>query len=220
MCAALVFGATSASAQTPASSASQSATGPIVNLWYAGASTGITHVAKTGGEFSGEAGVRVWRNLDIGVEVGWLSNVVNQNTLDSAAQIATFLQQTQGQPATSDVTAPSTFGMVNFRWVFEDLTKSIIRPYAVFGVGGARVSRNSTFTLGGADVTNSLPQYGVTLGSDLTGHSSHAAFTFGGGVLVPLGKYYADANYRLMTINTESQATNVNRFNFGFGLRF
>ena len=48
----------------------------------------------------------------------------------------------------------------------------------------------------------------------------HPAISFGGGILLPFGKYYADVNYRLTSIMTESQSTNVNRVNFGFGLRF
>jgi hypothetical protein len=107
---------------------------------------------------------------------------------------------------------------VNARWVFE--SQRMIRPYAMFGFGGARVDLNPTFTLGGTDITDALLQYGVTLGADLTGHSSHPAISFGGGILLPFGKYYADVNYRLTSIMTESQSTNVNRVNFGFGLRF
>jgi opacity protein-like surface antigen len=219
ICAALLLCATTAAAQTtPAASAPKSVSGPVVNLWYVGASTGIAAVERVGGEFAGEVGFRVWRNLDISGEVGWFQDVVTRRRLDLAATLATFLQQTQGKTATSDVEAPATYGSVNFRWVFE--SQRMVRPYAVFGVGGARVELNPTFTLGGTDITDALLQYGVTLGADLTGHSSHAAITGGGGVLLPFGKYYADVNYRLTSIMTESQSTNVSRVNFGFGLRF
>ena len=108
--------------------------------------------------------------------------------------------------------------MVNARYVLE--SQRAYRPYAVFGIGGARIAPKSTFTLGGTDISGQLAQYGVTLGLDLSGHRSHPAFTGGVGVLVPYGKWYGDAGVRVTSIRTEGQATNVVRLNIGVGARF
>ncbi len=120
---------------------------------------------------------------------------------------------------------PALYTAIGARWVFEnvDLGKHLklpMRPYAQFVVGGARLERKPTFTLGGTDVTGSLSQYGVTLGADLTGRDSHAAVGGGFGLLMPIQKWYLDIGYRVMSIQTTGQATTVNRFHVGFGARF
>jgi len=188
-----------------------------MTVWYAGINTGVTHVDGVGTLLSGEVGMRTWRNLDISAEGGWFQNAATSDQKSLATLLAGFLQTTQGQPATADVKMPVGFLTVNGRWVFESQRR--FRPYVLAGVGGARLNVNSEFTLGGSDVTDSLPQYGVTLGQDLTGHSSHPAFVFGGGVLVPYGKWYVDAGYRVTTIAGDETVT-VQRFNIGFGARF
>jgi opacity protein-like surface antigen len=216
LAAAVMLNPAGAFAQTPAA-AVPSNSGPMMTVWYAGINTGITHVDGAGGLFAGEVGMRTWRNLDISVEGGWFSNTVTSERKSAAGLIGGYLQTTQGQTATVDVKTPTLFLAVNGRWVFE--SEGRVRPYLLAGVGGARVKVDSEFTLAGSDVTDSLAQYGVALGRDLTGHSSHPAFTIGGGVLLPYGKWYVDAGYRLTTISGDD-TINVNRFNIGFGARF
>jgi len=215
-----VVGLTALVSATPSAAQTQTASqsGPVVSQWYAGGSTGIAAVEKVGALVSAEAGVRVLPNFDVSLEFGWFQNTTTSSRSGLANTLATFLEQTQGRPATGSVSVPTTYGSVNARYVFEN--KRSWRPYAVLGVGGARVSANSTFTSGGTDISGSLPQYGVTLGLDLSGHRSHPAFTGGGGVLIPLGKWYADAGVRVTTIRTPDQATNVARLNIGMGARF
>jgi len=221
-------------AQTPAGQApakpapaakSASASAPIVNLWYAGGFTGAAAAKKAGGVAGAEAGMRVWRTLDLLAEVGWFQNAVNSGTTAATGPLVAYLQATQGQPASASVKAPATFATIGGRWVFESQRK--FRPYVIVAVGGARVNIKSSFSLGGTDITSTLATKGVTLGQDLTGHSSHVAVTAGGGVLIPLGMvmprlgmWYLDAGYRSTSIATPGQSTNVNRFNVGFGARF
>jgi opacity protein-like surface antigen len=214
---AVVMLAGSALAQTAAGPSGEMA-GPTVNMWYGGVSTGVAAVDKAGALLSGELGIRTWKHLDLSLEGGWFQNVATQRRSDLAGTLSTFLQQTQGGTATSSVEVPSQYFSINARWVFENQRR--LRPYVLGGFGAARVSVNSTFTLNGADVSGSLGQFGVTLGSDLTGHSSHPAFTGGGGVVMPFGKWYTDAGVRVTSIQTDSQSTNVVRLNIGVGVRY
>ena len=202
-----------AAAQAPAPSASA----PVVNLWYAGGFTGAAGAKKVGGVAGAEAGIRAWHNMDVLAEVGWFQNAVNKHTSAATAPLVAYLQTSQGQSASATVKAPTTFATIGGRWVFE--SDGRFRPYVIVAVGGARVELKSRFFLGGTDISGSLAQRGVTLGQDLTGHSSHVAVTAGGGVLMPWGMWYLDAGYRVTSIATK-QSTTVNRFNVGFGVRF
>lgn len=218
LCAAQAAAQAPAAPQKPTAPAGRTVAAPVVNLWYAGLVTGAAAVKKTGAAAGAEAGVRAWHNLDVSLEAGWFQNGVTSRPLDAAATLATFLQSTQAKSASSTVKVPIAYGTLNGRWVFE--SARMFRPYGLLGVGGARVSRNPTFTLGGSDITGALNQYGVALGADLTGHSSHAAVTVGVGVLIPYRRWYGDVGYRMTSVMTTGQSTNVNRLNIGFGARF
>jgi opacity protein-like surface antigen len=88
-------------------------------------------------------------------------------------------------------------------------------------VGGARVRHEPTFTLAGSDVTGQVSRYGVTLGQDLSGTSSHAAISGGGGVVARVRDvWYVDAGIRFLSISGPTQRTNVGRFVIGAGYRF
>ena len=202
--------ATPAAAQAP----SRTSTGPLVNQWYVGGTSGVAAVQKAGALASVEAGIRVLPKLDVSLELGWFQNATTRRRTGLAETLAGAL----GDTAVSSVKVPTTYGMVNARYVLE--SQRAYRPYAVFGIGGARIAPKSTFTLGGTDISGQLAQYGVTLGLDLSGHRSHPAFTGGVGVLVPYGKWYGDAGVRVTNIRTEGQATNVVRLNIGVGARF
>src|SRR5215831_10479965 len=142
-CAALAIAvcAAPAAAQTPvtpAAPASATSGGPVVNLGYAGFITGVESVHNTGHVFGGEAGARVWKHLDIIVEGGSFGDVVTQSQLDVATPLTNYLQQTQGQTASSTVKMPASYFGVGARWVFEDIALGgLARPYATFTVGGA-----------------------------------------------------------------------------------
>lgn len=194
---------------------------PVVNLWYGGVITGVGSVQKTGGVIGAEAGARVWRNLDVLLEGGSLSDVVPQRQLDLTAPLTDFLERREGKDASASVKMPAIYGGFGARWVFENVNiAGWARPYVQFGVGGARVKRQPKFTLAGADVTSSLTQYGVTLGADLTATEKRAAITGGGGVLIPYRMLYVDVGYRVTGIRTPGEAINVNRLHIGVGARF
>jgi hypothetical protein len=220
--AATLISATVATAQTPSSasqSQSASAAAPSVNLWYLGVMTGVTFVDHSSGLIGAEAGARVWKNLDITGELGWMNDVVTTAQMQATAPIVTFLKTSQGDNPSATVKVPVLYSAVGARWVFEEVGGHV-RPYAQFAIGGARVERQSTFILNGQDITSSLPQYGVTLGSDLTGTDSHLAVGGGVGVVIPYGMWYGSAGYHFLSIRIPSQATTVNEIRFSFGARF
>lgn len=206
-------------AQTPARPPQQPS-GPSVNLWYIGANTGVAVVEKTGGIVGGEAGFRVWKNLDLVGEIVWMQNVVTRAQIDKASTIANFLSTSQGQPATSNVEVPATYWGLGGRWVFEQVNLAHFKPYVIATFGSGYTNIKSTFTLGGADITGSLPQYGVTLGSDLAGKSYHFAVDTGGGAVYAFGSWYTDVGVRLVSIGGQDQRINVVRLVVGGGYRF
>jgi len=211
----------SAAAQTAAPSQAQQASSPSMNLWYVGANTGIAAVERVGGVFGAEAGARVWKNLDIVAELAWMQDVVTRRTLNNASTIANYLQTTQGKTATSDVEVPAFYVGAGARWVFEKTSLGGFKPYAIVTFGSTHTNIKSTFTLGGADVTNSLPQYGVTLGSDLAGTSNNFTVSPGLGVVRALkSSWYTDIGVRLVSIATQDQQTNVVRLVLGGGYKF
>ncbi|HKW03145.1 MAG TPA: hypothetical protein VJN96_25190 [Vicinamibacterales bacterium] len=191
-----------------------------MNLWYIGANTGVAVVEKTGGIVGGEGGFRVWKNLDLVGEVVWMQNVVTRAQLDKATTIANYLSTSQGQAATSNVEVPATYWGFGGRWVFEQVNLKQFRPYVIATFGSGYTNIKSTFTLGGADITGSLPQYGVTLGSDLAGKSNHFATDTGGGAVWATGAWYTDFGVRLVSIGGQDQRTNVFRLVVGGGYRF
>jgi opacity protein-like surface antigen len=216
--AAVILGASSAAAQTPAAQTPKQDVSPTVISWFAGATTGIAIAHRVGGEISGEGGARVWRNLDASLEVGWFSDAANGERTRLATPLTDFLTQSTGLPASSHVTLPSLYGIANGRWVFEGQHR--YKPYALLGLGIARVSPHTKFSLDGSDITGSVDQYGLTLGTDLDSHTTHFALNLGAGVLVPYGKWYGEAGYRLTTIFTDFGSSPVSRINFGVGRRF
>ncbi len=213
-----LFVPVSAAAQTPAPSSQSSS--PTVNLWYVGANTGVAVVAKAGGIFGGEGGVRVWKNLDVVGEIVWMQNIVNSDTQSSANTIAGYLATTQGKPATADVNVSAFYSGAGVRWVFEGTHFSRFTPYVIGTFGSTHTDTKSTFTLDGADISGSLPQYGVTLGSDLAGTKNCFTFDGGFGVLTTFDAWYVDLGARLVSVDTSGSHTNVGRFLVGGGYRF
>jgi opacity protein-like surface antigen len=97
---------------------------------------------------------------------------------------------------------------------------ALLRPYAQVGIGVAMVERKPTVTLGGTDVTSTLPLYGVVLGADMTATEHKPAATVGFGVLRAIGTMYVDVAYRLTYIGTGGAATTLNGLHVGVGVRF
>jgi hypothetical protein len=212
--AASVAMAAPAAAQTTAAG---SPSAPIVNLWYVGANTGTAVVDKFGGVAGVEAGIRVWRNLDVVAEGVWITNAVNARQRDSAAVIARYLEQTQNAGVSGSVKVPAFYGGIGGRWVFEQTGR--FRPYVLVTVGGAHTNIKPSFSLGGANVTGALGQYGVTLGRDLIGKYNDPAVGGGFGMLMAYHRWYFDVGARLIHIGGDNRS-NASRLVLGGGYRF
>ncbi len=185
--------------------------------WYLGVLSGVQMVGRTGPVAGGEFGVRLRKNLQVVVEGGWLKNVVTDSRVAEVQSFATYLQQTQGRPATGDVDAPAWFGTVGLRYIYEN--SSGVRPYILANAGIARVEFRPTFTLNNVSISSNVGQYGVTLGRDLLGPGNHRAYGGGAG-LVFGAEWYLDVGVRLTRITTPDHATDVRRLSVGFGRRF
>jgi hypothetical protein len=223
LAAAVLLVSQSVSAQTPAPAAAQpkaSEHASMLDDLTIGVAGGVTFTKKTGGFVGGEvvSGKEYWKNTTFSIEGGWMSSVVNAHRIDSAAAIASYLAQTQGQPASATVKVPAGYGAVNVRRTV------MIKPrYKVYVLGGGGIgvtSPKTKFTLGGSDVSGSLGQYGVTLGKDLAGSSAGGLLNVGLGATMPHGKWVGDASYRLTPIFSAGETTVVNRLNFGVGYKF
>lgn len=185
--------------------------------WYLGVLTGVQHVARSAPILGGEFGIRLRKNVQVVVEGGWFKDVVTDSRVAELGTFVTYLQQTQGLPATGEIDAPTWFGNVGLRYIYEN--NSGVRPYVLANAGLSRVEFRPKFTLNNRAISSNLTQYGITLGRDLLGPGNH--FAYGGGAGLIFGdKWYFDLGVRLTRINTPDHATDVRRLSIGMGRRF
>ena len=168
--------------------------------------------------YGGEIGITFKRDYQVFIEGGQIRNVATSDIGNSAQLIAAALSQTQADVAYS-VKQPVTFFDLGIKYVLP--TSGHARPYVLIGGGVARVKQDVSFTIGGVDVTGNLQQYGVQLGSDLSGSFTKAMLALGGGVLVPLWPHIGlDLQYRYGRIFAEDQGINTNRAGVGLMIAF
>ena len=190
---------------------------PPGTKWYMGMLSGVQTVARSEPIVGGEFGVRIKKNVQAVFEGGWFKDVVTDSRIAELASFATYMQQTQGQPATSDIDAPAWFGTAGVRYIFEN--SSGVRPYILANAGVARVEYRPSFTLNNKAISSNVSQYGITLGKDLLGAGNHFAYSGGAG-LVFGNKWYLDVGVRLTRIKTPDHDTDVRRLSVGVGRRF
>ncbi len=168
--------------------------------------------------FGAEMGVRVAAPLEIFVEGGRMRDVAAPDIGVAAQQIAGFLSRTQ-TGVSYRVKQPVTFVAAGVK--FEMPVRSNLQPYVMAGGGIAKVQQDVTFAIGGTDVTGNMAQYGVVLGSDLSGHFTKAMATFGGGIGWWMWQQLVvDFQYRYGRIFAEDQGISVGRAGIGVGVRF
>ena len=171
----------------------------------------------TSQSFGAEAGVAVAPRLQIFVDVGQVRDTSPASLGANAQLIAGFLSQSQSGVGFT-VNQPVTFGVGGVRYVFP---AGKVEPYVLGGAGMGRVKRDVAFTIGGSDVTNNLQQYGVALGTDLSGSETKAMFSLGGGIAWPAWQRLVfDFQYRYGRVLTSDDGLNVNRAGVGVGVRF
>ena len=166
-----------------------------------------------------EAGVTITRRVQVFGEFGAVRDVATASIGTAAQQIAGFLSQTQSNVAYR-VKQPVTFGAGGVKFIIP--TSGSLRPYVLAGAGIASVKQDVIFTVGGSDVTSALAaQYGVQLGSDLSGSFTKPMITAGAGLMWPAWqRLVVDVNYRFGRILAEDEGINVSRAGIGVGVRF
>jgi opacity protein-like surface antigen len=169
--------------------------------------------------FSGELGITVHSGLQVFVEGGAIRDVATPETGVAAQSIAGALSQTQAN-VTYTVRQPVTFGVAGLKILVP--TGGMVHPYALAGAGIANVRQDVSFAVGGTDVTSSLPtQFGVTLGTDLSGSFTKPMFVAGGGAMLsPSARLVLDLQFRYGRIMADDGGINVSRVGIGVGLRF
>lgn len=201
----------------PAPQARQEAPPEPGTKWYLGALSGVQSVARNAPIAGGEFGIRLRRNWQVVVEAGWFKDVVTDSRINEVGSFVSYLQQTQGLPASGDIDAPVWFGSLGLRYVHP--TSSGVRPYVLATGGLARVEYRPTFILNNLNITTSVGQYGITMGKDLLGPGLHPAYGGGAGLIFG-DRWYLDLGVRWTRIHTPDHATDVRRVNIGIGRRF
>jgi opacity protein-like surface antigen len=169
--------------------------------------------------YAGEVGFTVMPNVQVFVEGGRINNVAGTTIGANARLIVDALAQTQSGVGVS-VKEPVTFGAAGVRYLVP-VTGTRLQPYVMGGAGIAKVRQDVKFTVGGTDVTARLPQFGVQLGTDLSGNLTRALLTLGGGVAVPVWeRVVLDLHYRYGRIFAPDEGINVSRAGIGIGVRF
>jgi opacity protein-like surface antigen len=172
----------------------------------------------TSQSFGVEAGLAVTPAFDVFLEGGRVFDAAPASLGQSAQTIAGFLSATQASVAYT-VKEPVTFFDVAARYKIH--TSGRFAPYLLAGIGLGQVKPDAQFTIGGTSVNSKLDQYGVVLGSDLSGSTTKAMMMVGAGVRYPLGdRFYADAELRYNRVFISSGAIPFARAGLGLGIQF
>jgi opacity protein-like surface antigen len=172
----------------------------------------------TSQSFGLEFGVTVGGNLQVFVDAGRVRDTAPTEQGAAAQSIAGYLSQTQSN-VTFSSKQPVTFGLAGIRYRFATSVK--VEPYVLAGAGLARVEKAVTFAVNGNDVTNTAQQYGIVLGSDLSGSETKPMLTAGAGVVWPVWQsVIVDFQYRYGRVLTSDSGLNVSRAGIGLGIRF
>jgi opacity protein-like surface antigen len=172
----------------------------------------------TSQSFGVELGVSVGSALQVFVDVGHARDTAPTEFGAAAQLMAGSLSQSQNN-VTFSAKQPVTFGVAGIRYGFA--TSSRVEPYVMVGGGIAQVKKDVTFSIAGADVTSTLPQFGIVLGSDLSGSEAKPMLSLGVGVVWPVWqKLIVDFQYRYGRVFTSDEGLNLSRAGVGIGVRF
>jgi len=173
----------------------------------------------TSQSYGAEFGITVRPGIQIYAEGGMVRDVATTEISTAAQTIAGVLSQTQTNVG-YHVKQPVDFVVGGIKIVVP--TQGKLRPYVMGGAGIAKVTQDATFSVGGTDVTSSLPtQYFIQLGTDLSGSYTKMMISVGGGVMWPAWqRLVLDLQYRYGRILAEDAGINVNRAGIGIGVRF
>ena len=202
---------------TPAAAQAPPAPGRSDGRLFLGGSAGVGGAGKTGGLAGGELAFRVTEQIDVFGEAVGIQDLVTTPRRALATQVGSYLATSQGRAVSGSIKVPALYAGGGLR--IRLTTASGVYPYVSGGAGTARLTLTPMFVLGGADVTASLAQYGVTLGSDVTGTQTKPAVTGGLGVRAVHSRWYLDVGVRVLTVFTD-QRVNFVGVGAGVGFRF
>ena len=166
-----------------------------------------------------EVGYTITTGLQVFVEAGRIRDVATADLGVNAQTIAGALTLAQSSSVSYTAKEPVSFGVAGLKYLIP--VSSNLEPYVLGGFGVARYTKDVRFLVGGTDVTGSVAQYGVVLGSDLSGAFSRPMLSLGLGVTWPAWqRLIVDFQYRFGRIFADSQGINVSRAGVGVGIRF
>lgn len=170
----------------------------------------------TSQSFGGEIGIGVTTSLEVFVDVGHVRDAAPAGLGAGAQRVAGFLAENQSG-VTFRAKEPVTFGAAGLRYAIS--TSGALQPYVLGGMGVARANKDVGFALNGSDVTSTIQQHGIALGSDLSGSETKAMLAMGGGLMWPAWqRLIVDLQYRYGRVLTDGRGLNINRV--GVGVRF
>jgi opacity protein-like surface antigen len=173
----------------------------------------------TSQSYGAEAGFTITTGLQLFVEAGRIRDVATSDLGLNAQTIAGALNQSQNGLFSYLVKEPVTFGVAGLKYLIP--VAGNLQPYVMGGLGVARYTKNVRFLVSGTDVTGNLAQYGVVLGSDLSGDFTKPMLSLGLGVVWPIRQpLVIDFQYRYGRIFADNQGISVNRVGVGVGVRF
>ncbi len=171
----------------------------------------------TSQSFGVEGGYALTPRVVIFGEGGRVMDAAPPSVGIGAQSIANFLAATHANVGYSSK-EPVTFLAAGVKVMVPNSSK--FAPYILGGVGAAQVAPDAQFTIGTVNVTNSLSQFGIVLGSDLSGSSTKAMLEVGAGVVYDISdRLYFDAEFRYNRVFTDP-AIPFGRAGAGIGIRF
>jgi hypothetical protein len=191
---------------------------PIIVQFNAGAAFG----GSSGGTYGVEGDYILTPKITLFAEVGQITNVAPGFIADRADFIAEVIG------ASVDVKDKATYFDLGAKYQMPRLMTHY-EPYVGLGFGIAHVSKDTTFSINGSDLSEDdlLNAYGVQLGADLAGSTTKPTMAILLGVTRAIGERYGvDVSYRYNRIFAKTdviegdKGVNANRLQAGFFVRF
>ena len=206
----------------PSQPSESSTASPEVPQRYAEFVFGPTFAKKIGGMFGGEVAMP-YRHVQFFLEGGRMTNTTTSRLQNAASKITEILSASGS--ASAKFKQPVNYVAVGAR--YELPMEGLIHPYGLLGVGVAKVKKDVSFFVNGADVTGQLlDAYGIQLGRDLAGSQTKTLLEAGIGVRVNVNsgwigdRWFGDASYRYGRVFLIDRGLNTSRIQFGVGASF
>jgi opacity protein-like surface antigen len=183
---------------------------------------GVSFGNSVGATYGVEGDYTLNPKLSIFAEVGQITHAEPGFIVDRAEFIASVIG------AAADVSDTATYFDAGVKYQLPRLLTDY-EPYVGLGVGLAHISKDTTFSIGGNDLSEEtlLNDYGLQVGADLADGSTEATIAVLIGVTRAIGERYgADVSYRYNRIFADKdrieddKGINTNRLQFGFFVRF